>query len=46
LVPQPQPQAQRPADEAEDWEVNVMSRVPAGSKQGFEVGSNNAPILD
>jgi serine/threonine-protein kinase len=39
-------QPQRPSDDVEDWEVNVVPRVPGNSKQGFEVGSNNAPILD
>jgi hypothetical protein len=44
--PQAPAQPQRPSDDVEDWEVNVVSRVPANSKERFEVGSNNAPILD
>jgi serine/threonine protein kinase len=43
--PAPQQAPQRNQEDA-DWEVNLVSRVPANSKQNFEVGSNNAPILD
>jgi serine/threonine protein kinase len=49
-APRPAPPRRRPPpprvdEDSEDWEVNVVSRVPS-SKQNFEVGSNNAPILD
>jgi eukaryotic-like serine/threonine-protein kinase len=45
--PQAQPQPpQRTEEEDADWEINLVSRVPSSSKQNFEVGSNNAPILD
>jgi eukaryotic-like serine/threonine-protein kinase len=40
-----QPAVARSEQEAE-WELNLVSRVPVSSKQSFEVGSNNAPILD
>jgi hypothetical protein len=46
-APQQQPQQQppQPANDEADWGINLVSRVPA-SRQNFEVGSNNAPILD
>jgi serine/threonine protein kinase len=46
--PQPQPTpAARPDDEdVADWELNLASKAPSRNRQNFEVGSNNAPILD
>jgi eukaryotic-like serine/threonine-protein kinase len=50
-APRPAPPRRRPPpqrtddDDAADWEVNLVTRVPS-TKQNFEVGSNNAPILD
>jgi len=43
--PTPPPAAARPDDDAADWEINLASKGQGG-KQNFEVGSNNAPILD
>lgn len=43
--PQPQ-QVSRPDDETADWELNLASKASASSQPDFEVGSNNAPILD
>lgn len=41
----PPPRKKVAVEEAADWKVNLVSKVPA-SKPSFEVGSNNAPILD
>ena len=43
--PRRRPPPQRTDEDAADWEVNLVTRVPT-TKQNFEVGSNNAPILD
>jgi len=43
--PTPQPAPARTDDDAADWEINLASKLQGG-KQNFEVGSNNAPILD
>jgi serine/threonine protein kinase len=38
--------ASRPDDDTADWEINLVSKAPVPGKPRFEVGSNNAPILD
>jgi hypothetical protein len=43
--PQPQPAARSDEDTA-DWEMNLASKSSGQNKPNFEVGSNNAPILD
>jgi serine/threonine-protein kinase len=43
--PQPQP-APRNDDDMADWEFNVAAKAAGQNKPNFEVGSNNAPILD
>ena len=43
--PQPPQPAARADDGTEEWEINVASKTPSNRKN-FEVGSNNAPILD
>jgi hypothetical protein len=45
--PPPQPAAERAnGEDVADWEINLASKVPSRNRQNFEVGSNNAPILD
>jgi serine/threonine protein kinase len=43
--PTPQP-APRNDDDAADWEINLASKASGQKQPNFEVGSNNAPILD
>lgn len=43
--PQPQP-TPRNEEEAADWEMNLASKGSGQKQPNFEVGSNNAPILD
>jgi len=43
--PTPQP-APRNDEDAADWEINLASKASGQKQPNFEVGSNNAPILD
>ena len=44
--PRPVASAAPAAGEEADWDIKVSTKVANPDKPSFDVGSNNAPILD